>query len=107
MAKVLRARATPGSGSIEGAKGDCVLPELLVECKSTNRGSLSVQQAWLEKITREALARNRAPALTLSFVDANGQPRGPDWIAIPHWLAIRVGLVPAETYDPAHLRKRR
>lgn len=101
MAKKMRARLTPGSGNITGAKGDCVIPELLIECKSTVHASLSIKKSWLEKITREALARNRAPAVTLSFVDASGQARSGDWIAIPHWLAIRVGLVPAPVHDAA------
>lgn len=94
VAKDTRGRLTPASGSKTGAKSDIVLPALRIEAKSTVYESLSLQKAWLDKITREALETNRAPALTLSFVTGSGaaKPNG-DWIAIPAWLAKRIGLV--------------
>ncbi len=93
VAKRLGARVRPGSGAMQGAKGDSVLPKLLVESKATINGSLSLKKQWLDKITREALASNRAPALSVSFVRPSGEavPHG-DWIVLPLWLARSVGL---------------
>ena len=94
VARSVGARTTPGSGSLPGRKGDSELPEMLIESKCTVNSSLSVKHEWLRKIEREALEKNRAPALTLSFVHDSGEakPAG-DWIAIPLWLAKQLGIL--------------
>jgi hypothetical protein len=94
VAKKLDAKLRPGSGSKVGAKGDSVLPDLLVESKSTVNDSLSLKLAWLQKISGEALDCNRAPALTVSFVTGSGEKRRDgDWLLVPLHLAKSLGLV--------------
>src|SRR4051812_45976252 len=95
IARGLKARAQPGSGAITGLKGDSSLANLLIESKSTVHGSISLQKKWLDKITREALAQNKSPALTLSFVRGSGESLpGGDFLVIPLWLAKNLGLLP-------------
>ena len=82
-AKRIAGRANPGSGSIEGLKGDITLPEFLVENKCTEHKSISLKHSWLEKITREARQVGKAPAVTIQFVDKLGNP-----IAYGRWALI-------------------
>jgi hypothetical protein len=94
IAKKLGARLSPGSGSRPGAKGDSVLPDLLIESKATINESIILKRSWLQKVSREALDRNLYPALTLSFVSGSGEPRPcGDWILVPIHVARKVGLV--------------
>lgn len=84
LSKRLGGRLTPASGAMEGAKGDIVLPNFLVEAKSTTGDSLGVKLEWLAKITREAIAKGLRPALGITFVTGSGAPvDGGKWIAIP------------------------
>jgi hypothetical protein len=70
-----------------------VLPLLLIESKATTKESISLRKSWLTKITREALASNRAPALTVSFVLPSGEAaRHGDWVVLPLWLVRSLGL---------------
>jgi len=83
-AKRLGTKPRPGSGSIQGCKGDMVLPEFLVENKSTEHRSISLKFDWLEKISVEAREEGRAPALAIQFVDKDGQSvRRGRWVLIP------------------------
>lgn len=74
-----------GSGSIEGYKGDIELAEFLVENKCTEHKSISLKYDWLEKISKEALAETKEPALAIQFCDLNGVPRSEmgTWVMIP------------------------
>lgn len=86
-AKRLGGRQTPGSGSRDHSKGDIVLPTFLVENKTTVGESLGLKAEWLRKIAREALSRNREPALAFQFVNAQGKPAEDGaWVAIPERL---------------------
>lgn len=77
-------KRVPGSGSSPFAKGDVRLPEWLVECKKTEHGSLSVKKSWLVKISREAVAIQKEPALA---IEIQGGPQDAvcerDWVLIP------------------------
>lgn len=90
IAQTLGARLTPASGATAGAKGDMKHVgdgfKVLMEAKSTVAQTLSVELAWLQKITKEALEKGMTPALTLSFVrpDGNALPHG-EWVAVPLW----------------------
>lgn len=58
-----------------------------IEAKATTKESMGLKLEWLEKIQREANEGGRHPALSVSFVTANGQPRpNGDWMMIPLWL---------------------
>ena len=73
-AKRIAGRANPGSGSIEGLKGDITLADFLVENKCTENKSIGLKHEWLVKITREAREVGKSPALTIQFVDKLGNP---------------------------------
>jgi hypothetical protein len=58
--------------------------EFLVECKKTIHASLSIKWEWLRKITREANAVQKEPALSIEI--QGGQIDhlcDRDWVAIP------------------------
>lgn len=82
-AKRLGGVTRPGSGAVAGAKGDIVLTEFLVENKSTEHASISLKLAWLDKISLEAREEGKAPALSIQFVDkqGNSKKRG-RWVMI-------------------------
>ena len=90
-AKRLGGITRPGSGSVDGAKGDIVLTEFLVENKSTEHASMSLKLAWLDKISLEAREEGKAPALAIQFVDkaGNSVPRG-RWVMIPEVEFIEI-----------------
>ena len=87
VVKALGARPQPGSGAGRNFKGDGDLPAFLVEAKSTKHRSIGLKLDHLEKITEEAAAQNKAPALTLSFTDEHGNPvsklASQTWVAVP------------------------
>jgi hypothetical protein len=87
VAAGLGGRRQPGSGSWAGAKGDVVVEGpvgWLLECKRTVHASLAVQRAWLVKVTREAWALGKQPALGIEIAGGDPSPAVPrDWVAIP------------------------
>jgi len=81
-----------GSGSSDFSKGDvrdvCAGGEegieFLVECKQTIHASLSVKWAWLTKITREASALQKEPALAIEIQGGKSDPLcDRDWVMVP------------------------
>jgi len=83
VAKRLGGRTRPASGALEGCKGDVELNTYLLEAKSTIHKSMSVKLDWLLKIEAEALAEQKMPALSVTFVDATGSPvRGGKWVLV-------------------------
>ena len=92
IAKKMGARLTPASGAMRGSKGDAVMQKkqhkFRIENKSTTSLTLTVDIGWLVKIKEEAMASGELPALTLSFVNADGKtnPNVGDWIAMPLWV---------------------
>lgn len=76
-----------GSGAVDGYKGDLTKGQFKIESKSTTARSLSVKKEWLDKITREAIAVGKDPALMVQFVDARGRPdRNGVWVMFPEYL---------------------
>ena len=83
-AKRLGTKPNAGSGSIEGFKGDITLADFLVENKSTEHRSISLKMDWLDKIGREAREVGKLPALSIQFVDKQGNSVvGGRWVLIP------------------------
>lgn len=81
------AKVQPGSGALQGAKGDFKSESILFESKATEAASLSVKKAWLDKIVKEARETNREPALVVQFVDIEGVPKtNGSWVLIPERL---------------------
>lgn len=87
-AKRLGGRTQPGSGAVEGAKGDVVLTastmQFLLENKATANDSMSIKLDWLLKVYQEALETGRVPALSVQFTALSGksEKRG-RWVMIP------------------------
>lgn len=82
-AKRLGGTTRPGSGSVDGAKGDILLSDYLVENKCTEHKSISLKLEWLNKISVEAREEGKSPALSIQFVDkqGNSKKRG-RWVLI-------------------------
>lgn len=83
LSKRIAGQLQPGSGALDGAKGDIQKDQFLIEVKSTIHESLSVKRDWLLKVGQEALEKNKLPALAVQFVTENGEPKkNGDWIMI-------------------------
>lgn len=98
-AAALGGRRQAGSGSSAYAKGDAVVEAgptvgpvgFLIECKQTVHASLSITWAWLAKISGEALAQGKAPALDFEVLGgppAAGAER--QWVAVPHSVFVQL-----------------
>lgn len=70
------------SGALPGNRGDVKGVELLGECKRTDKKSISITIAYLEKITHEAVAYDRIPAVAIEF---GNTPKmvSRDWVMVP------------------------
>lgn len=92
LAKSLGSKLNPGSGAVAGVKGDFIVSEdYLVEAKSTTGRAISVQHAWLGKISKEARDISKSPALALSYVTGDGRPvPNGEWVCVPMkvWLSL-------------------
>jgi hypothetical protein len=95
-ASALGGEVQRGSGATERHKGDVKTPVLLVENKTRlpdakdGAKSLTVKGTWLEKITREAVAIGRDPALAFEIpgiVDPLVEKR---WVAVPESVMARL-----------------
>lgn len=90
VAKRLGGKLQPGSGAIAGAKGDVKVNakyDFLLENKASSGKSFSLPKDWLYKISREAIAANRVPALAFQFTDTHGRSDRMDrYVIIPEWL---------------------
>jgi Holliday junction resolvase len=71
----------PASGAIPGIKGDVNSRLHLIECKTTGKKSLRIEQKWLTKIAREAAMKMKMPGLVFSFTDMASDV-DQDWIAV-------------------------
>lgn len=67
-AKRYGGRVTIGSGN-KGDKGDVNAGEFKIECKRTDRDSLSLKGEWLRKIRDEAFVARMKPALEIEIKD--------------------------------------
>lgn len=70
------------SGALPGNRGDVKGVELLGECKRTDKKSISITIQYLEKITHEAVAYDRIPAVAIEF---GNTPKlvSKDWVMVP------------------------
>jgi len=93
VARRLGGKKVAGSGSSVFSKGDvrgveAVCEEdsigFLIECKKTIHASLPIKWEWLRKITREANAVQKEPALAIEIQGGYNDPMcDRNWIAIP------------------------
>lgn len=71
----------PNSGAIQGLKGDVVFSDFLVDMKQTEKNSIRVKLADLQKIVNEANGAGKEPALILHF--ENVKNIHAEWIVCP------------------------
>jgi hypothetical protein len=91
VGRAVGGKVQPGSGSSMYAKGDVLqrstnahdLDRFLIECKQTIHASLSVKGEWLSKITREAMAAGKEPALAIEIKGHDDAAMEPHWVAVP------------------------
>jgi hypothetical protein len=91
VARHLNGKRQAGSGSSIYAKGDVIqrsnaahsLDKFLVECKQTIHASLSIKGEWLSKITREAAAAGKEPALSIEIRGNDDPVTEAHWVAVP------------------------
>ena len=55
----------------------------LFECKQTEKKSLRIQGEWLSKITREAMAAGKEPALEFEIQGHTDPQLEKEWVAVP------------------------
>jgi len=65
-----------------GGKGDVPTNLLLIECKTTEKASIPLQQGHLIKISREAGLQMKSPAMVLSFPVMPDDVEQ-DWLVVP------------------------
>lgn len=80
----LTARVHAGSGAIAGYKGDMTKGQFLIESKATENQSMSLKLDWLRKVSAEALAVSKHPALLLQFIDGEA-----DLLPCGGWIMMR------------------
>ncbi len=106
VAERLGGKRVGGSGASMYSKGDVrdvTLSEsgdntddgdgvgFLVECKKTEKKSISVKHAWLKKITYEAMAKEKEPMLTIEIQGDSDPNVDRDWAMIPMRVLRKLG----------------
>lgn len=91
LAKRLKGQQQPGSGALDGAKGDVKKDtsslRFLIESKATLDKSMGLQRDWLFKIYQEALEQNRIPALAIAFTNEAGKSEKRErWVMVPEHI---------------------
>lgn len=86
LARRLNATLTPASGAMSGAKGDMHLnqSDFLLEGKTTTSASFVLKQEYLLKISKEATAVGKRAALSVCFVNSQGESKSTD-----RWVMVR------------------
>lgn len=80
-AELVGGRRHSGSGSQVFRKSDASSRDYQVECKQTEKESISLKLSWLEKISREAEGMGKEPLLHIRFLEAEDYV-GKDWVMI-------------------------
>lgn len=75
-----------GSGATERHKGDVVTRDFLIEAKTKmddGARSMTVKAEWLEKITAQAMAVGKDPAIEIRIPGVSGLGVEQDWVMVP------------------------
>lgn len=72
-------RTVGGSGSGR-EKADVNTPDVKLECKRTDKASMSLKREWLEKVFDQAYSSGRVPALEIEFEGGGREPAR--WVMI-------------------------
>jgi hypothetical protein len=90
LAKRVNGKAVRGSGSSVYSKGDVHSDSFLVEAKHTNARSIRLTDEWLAKITKEAIAVGKNPALEFELLGSEDPMLEKSWIAVPMSVWTRI-----------------
>lgn len=74
---------TRGSGATAYDKADVKRYDMLIECKTTSASSYRVEFATLVKVTHEAFAVDKAPALEIEITGTSDPLTSSRWIMVP------------------------
>ena len=77
-AAMVNGKRHAGSGASRHCKSDASSEIWQIECKQTEKQSLSIKLEWLEKIQTEASNKGKWPMLCLRMKE--------DWVMIPKWV---------------------
>lgn len=85
-AKIFGGERHRGSGALTGLKSDASSKDFQIECKQTEKESMRLELKWLEKITNEAVGKQKIPALHIRFTECRNVA-AKDWVMVPafHW----------------------
>lgn len=74
VAKSLKGKVQPNSGATPFAKGDVILDDWLIECKTqmTDKKTITIKKEWLDKLEEERFAM-RKTNMALAFNFGPGQ----------------------------------
>lgn len=60
-------QAQPASGALDGAKGDFVVGDFLVDCKSTEKKQFILSRKIWDKIKEDSFSSRKMPTLAVVF----------------------------------------
>ena len=84
VARAVGGHRNRGSGASMYAKGDVRTDDFLIEAKRTVHASISVTKKWLDKISGEAAAAGKEPALAIEIAGGPNHAHGErDWVCVP------------------------
>ena len=83
VAKSLGAKRQRRSGALIYEQGDVEHSRFLIESKQTSKKSLVLKKSWLNKITHEAVANQKWPALSVEIQGDDDPLCERDWIMMP------------------------
>lgn len=83
VAKKVGGKRVAGSGASDYSKGDVRLDRFLIECKKSEKLSLRIKQEWLKKISNEARAKEKWPALSIEIQGESDLLTEKDWVLVP------------------------
>lgn len=78
-AALVGGRRHAGSGSSAWKKSDASSEQYQVECKQTEKASISLKLEWLEKLLAEAMPLGKWPLLHIRFLIGSEK----DWVLMP------------------------
>lgn len=78
-AQMVGGKRHAGSGASVHCKSDASSDVWQIECKQTEKASMSIKVEWLEKIQHEASMKQKWPMMSLRFQEE-------DWVMIPKWV---------------------
>ena len=82
-ASVFGGKRHAGSGAFQGLKSDASSDDFQIECKRTDKDSLSFKVQWLDKISTEALGVGKIPAMHIELQNCEHHKR---WVVIPEQI---------------------